>query len=423
MIEGWKTYKLSDSFEIIGGGTPKTTIDEYWSGNIPWLSVVDFNNDHRTVFHTEKSITELGLKMSSTKLLKKGQLIISARGTVGQLAQLGKDMTFNQSCYGLSGKNGILINDFGYYLLKHSVSNIQSNAHGSVFDTITRNTFDNIEVAIPPLPKQRAIASILSALDDKIELNLQMNKTLEEMAMTLYKHWFVDFGPFKDGKFIDSELGLIPEGWEVKRLDEVAEVGSSKRIFLKEYIENGIPFYRGKEVIQLSKGANISTELFISNERYSEIKEKFGVPLKNDILISSVGTIGVSWLVEHDDPFYFKDGNLTWIKNYSEEVNGNFISQWLKSNETQEQIKSETIGSTQQALTISALRTLKLTLPPVQSEIIKETSKKLAQWNELFVANKREIETLTTLRDTLLPKLISGAVRVKDVEQQLAQAI
>ena len=188
MPENWKTYKLSEAFEIIGGGTPKTKIEEYWNGDIPWLSVVDFNNDNRTVNSTEKSISELGLKKSSTKILSRGQLIISARGTVGQIAQLGRDMAFNQSCYGLSGKENILINNYGFYLLKSSITNIQSNSHGSVFDTITRNTFENIEVSIPCIQEQKSIASILSALDDKIELNLQMNKTLEEMAMALYKH-------------------------------------------------------------------------------------------------------------------------------------------------------------------------------------------------------------------------------------------
>ncbi|WP_035899378.1 restriction endonuclease subunit S [Leeuwenhoekiella sp. MAR_2009_132] len=422
MPENWKTYKLSEAFEIIGGGTPKTKIKEYWNGNIPWLSVVDFNDDQRTVFSTEKSITELGLKKSSTKILSEGQLIISARGTVGQIAQLGRDMAFNQSCYGLSGKENILLNDFGYYLIKSSITNIQANSHGSVFDTITRNTFDNIEVGIPPLPEQKSIASILSALDDKIELNLQMNKTLEQMAMVLYKHWFVDFGPFQDGEFVYSELGEIPKGWEVKKLGDVAEVGSSKRIFRNEYVENGIPFFRGKEVIQLSQGKSISTELFIKADKYHLIKEKFGVPKKDDILISSVGTIGVSWLVENNNPFYFKDGNLTWIKNYKPEVNGHFISQWLKSPSTQDQIKGETIGSTQQALTISALRTLKIALPKDES-YVEDISKKLKLWNTALVANKKEIELLTQLRDTLLPKVISGEVRVKDAEQIVTEVL
>lgn len=106
---------------VIGGGTPKTKIPEYWGGEIPWLSVVDFGNDQKKVHQTEKTITEQGLKNSSTKILKKGQIIISARGTVGELAVVGKDMAFNQSCYGLDAIESICINDFLYYLMKHKV--------------------------------------------------------------------------------------------------------------------------------------------------------------------------------------------------------------------------------------------------------------------------------------------------------------
>ena len=146
----WEIYRLSDIVDIIGGGTPKTRVQEYWNGDIPWLSVVDFNGDSRWVHDTEKTITQRGLEESSTKLLKKGQLIISARGTVGEIAQLGKDMAFNQSCYGLNGKE-MLINDFLYCLLKYNIVELKTKTHGSVFDTITRKTFEQINVALPPV--------------------------------------------------------------------------------------------------------------------------------------------------------------------------------------------------------------------------------------------------------------------------------
>ena len=136
----WKTYKLSEIAQMIGGGTPKTTVEEYWNGNIPWLSVVDFSKSGKTVYRTEKTITEKGLKESSTKILNKGQLIISARGTVGELAMLGRDMAFNQSCYGLTATKETT-NEFLYYLVKDSVGKIKQNTHGAVFDTITKQTF------------------------------------------------------------------------------------------------------------------------------------------------------------------------------------------------------------------------------------------------------------------------------------------
>lgn len=171
-------YKLSEIMDIIGGGTPKTTQEEYWNGNIPWLSVKDFNNDLRYVYKTEKTITELGLLNSSTKMLQRNDVIISARGTVGEIASIPFPMAFNQSCYGLRAKQSIIDSDFLYYLLKYSVNTLKKNTHGSVFDTITRDTFESIEVDIPSFDSQKRIASMLSDIDRKIELNTQINNNL-----------------------------------------------------------------------------------------------------------------------------------------------------------------------------------------------------------------------------------------------------
>lgn len=171
-------YKLSQVMDLIGGGTPKTSNPDYWNGNIPWLSVKDFGNDSRYVYTTEKHITELGLKNSSTKLLQCGDIIISARGTVGEIATIPFPMAFNQSCYGLRAKKDIINEDFLYYLIKHNVRILKKNTHGSVFDTITRDTFDGIEVDIPSLNIQKKIASILSKIDEKIELNSKINNNL-----------------------------------------------------------------------------------------------------------------------------------------------------------------------------------------------------------------------------------------------------
>lgn len=132
------------------------------------------------------------LNSSSTKLLNKDDIIISARGTVGAIAVLDKPMTFNQSCYGVRGIKGKSITDFIYYLLKETIAELQQISHGGVFDTITRDTFKEISVSLPPLPEQKAIASILSSLDDKIDLLHRQNKTLEAMAETLFRQWFVE---------------------------------------------------------------------------------------------------------------------------------------------------------------------------------------------------------------------------------------
>ena len=176
-------YKLSEIMDIIGGGTPKTSKPEYWNGDIPWLSVKDFNNDYRYVYETEKTITQAGLDNSSTKLLKRNDSIISARGTVGEMAMIPYPMAFNQSCYGLRAKEGLVDEEYLYYLIKHNVVVLKKNTHGSVFDTITRDTFDDIEVELPSLVEQKIVASILRDLDDKIEVNNKINKNLEQQEL------------------------------------------------------------------------------------------------------------------------------------------------------------------------------------------------------------------------------------------------
>lgn len=195
-------YKLSELIDIIVGGTPKTSKLDYWNGNIPWLSVKDFNNDFRYVYTTEKRITKEGLENSSTKLLNKGDVIISARGTVGEVASIPYPMAFNQSCYGLRPRAGLIISDYLYYLIKYNVSFLKKKAHGSVFDTITRETFENIEVDIPELDEQERISSVLSDFDAMIELKIEINKNLY-VVVVLFR--------VMQGHIINVYIILIPQ--------------------------------------------------------------------------------------------------------------------------------------------------------------------------------------------------------------------
>lgn len=149
-MEQWKAYNYTDLATIIGGGTPSTKIKDYWNGNIPWLSVKDFGNDFKYVFKTDKSITDNGLKNSSTNLLQKEDIIISARGTVGEISMIPFTMSFNQSCFGIRAKS-IVDPHFLYYLTKAKIKELKANSHGSVFDTINRATFEKIICLAPDL--------------------------------------------------------------------------------------------------------------------------------------------------------------------------------------------------------------------------------------------------------------------------------
>ena len=165
--QGYPLKRLSNLIEIIGGGTPDTKKPEYWNGCIPWLSVADFNTGKRFVSSSEKTISELGLQNSSTKYLQVGDLIISARGTVGVVAQLAIPMTFNQSCYGLRGLAEV-DNGYLYYALKREVAQFKDNAYGSTFGSITTKTFDSIKIAVPPLDDQQSIVSEIEQIETTI---------------------------------------------------------------------------------------------------------------------------------------------------------------------------------------------------------------------------------------------------------------
>ena len=225
--------KISEFCEIYLGGTPRTSEGEFWGGKIKWATAKDVANlQGNYLTETERRITERGVNSSNAKVFPEGTIVITARGTVGKLAILGEPMSFNQTCYGL-----IPIPEidklYVFYALKNGISKIDELSYGTVFQTITIRTFDELEICLPPLKQQRNVSKILSDLDSKIELNQQMNKTLESIAQAIFKHWFIDFEfpdengqPYKSsgGVMVESELGEIPKGWEVKKLTKIAHV-------------------------------------------------------------------------------------------------------------------------------------------------------------------------------------------------------
>ena len=177
--------------------------------------------------------------------------------------------------------------------------------------------------------------------------------------------------------------------WGKVKVGDCCEVTSSKRIFFSEYVDSGVPFYRSKEIIESSNGQAISEPLFISQEKYDEIKNHFGVPQPGDMLLTSVGTIGVPYIVREKDYFYFKDGNLTWFRNFSDALDSKYLYFWVKSSEGQSVLNNTTIGSSQKALTIASLKGLEIPCPPapVQQRIVEI----LAGYDALIENNQKQI--------------------------------
>ena len=188
--------------------------------------------------------------------------------------------------------------------------------------------------------------------------------------------------------------------WAKGKIGDHCEITSSKRIFLSEYVEAGVPFYRSKEIIESSQGQDISEPLYISQTKYNDIKKKFGVPVSGDMLLTSVGTIGIPYVVKPEDYFYFKDGNLTWFKDIDKKrVLPEYLMCWLTSNFGKQKLDEITIGSTQAALTISGLKTISIELPTIEYQ--RRIASILTSLDDKIDLLRRENATLEAMAETL----------------------
>lgn len=438
MESDFQVRSLAEVAEIISGGTPKTSVPEYWNGTIPWLSVTDFNTGYRWVCRAEKSITELGLHNSATRILSKGDIILSARGTVGAIAQVASDMAFNQSCYGIRGQKGLADTDYLYYAISNSIEALLRLSYGAVFNTITRQTFNVLKVPIPPLKTQKSIAVILGSLDDKIELNRQINEKLEGIAQALFKSWFVYFDPVRakaEGRdtglpehisslfptsFVDSELGQIPEGWSVKRIGDLD-------LYVSDYVANG-SFASLKENVRLYDDRKeyalfirntdlkldfSSTRKYVDRHSYEFLKKSmlFG----GEVIISNVGDVGSVFLC----PFYKEPmtlgNNVIMLKSTANKEENAYYYRYFLSDAGQAAIASITGGSVQMKFNKTDFRNLPTIYPP--KEVMKVAASILSGVEKKIWAVKSCSETVRTLRDSLLPKLISGELPIPDAER------
>ena len=179
--------------------------------------------------------------------------------------------------------------------------------------------------------------------------------------------------------------------WQKVNLGDCCEITSSKRIFFSEYVESGIPFYRSKEIIEKGNGEEISHPLYISKEKYDEIKGKYGVPQKGDLLLTAVGSLGIPFVVKDDLPFYFKDGNLVWLKHF-QDIDPIFLYYWIKSENGYNALYNIAIGSAQKALTIAAIKGYEIPLPPLQTQ--HRIANILSRYDSLIENYQKQIKLL-----------------------------
>ena len=406
MPNNWKTYKLLEVSELITKGTtPSTYGYKFIDEGINYIKSDSTNYDGNLDSSVFVSISEEAHAKLKRSQLQEYDILFSIAGAyLGKSGMVKKEhipANTNQANAIIRVHREKVLPKFINLLLRNPrlVHYINASSGQSAQPNLNLTDLGNLELEIPTLKEQKAIANILSAIEDKIENNLAINKTLEDMAMALYKHWFVDFGPFQDGEFIDSELGLIPKGWEVKRLDEISSMsagGDKPKNFSKERAD-------GLEIPIYSNG--------ISNEGLYGFTDNARI-FEESVTVSARGTIGYVCLRMQP---YLPIVRLISLVPKKEYVSSKFLFLCLQN----ENIQGN--GTTQQQLTVPDFKETKIITPNI--DIIKDFNGIMDIAYNNIVSNKEENQSLTKLRDTLLSKLISGEVRLKEFREKVEQVL
>lgn len=381
----WIECKISDIGTVVGGATPSTKKPEnYENGTIAWITPKDLSTfTGRYIQRGERNITEIGLKSCSTQLLSKDTVLFSSRAPIGYVAIAANELCTNQ------GFKSVVPNEntdplFLYYLLKYNKDKIEGMGSGTTFKEVSGNTMKNIVVSVPTDKKvQEKISSMLGSIDDKIEENERINNNLEQQAQAIFKSWFIDFEPFSNRK---------PSDWSVSTLGNVSLMGAG-----------------GDKPQNVSP---IKTDLYeypiysngLSNEGLYGFTDKPKIS-EESVTVSARGTIGFVCL-RHIP--YVPIVRLVTLIPKTEIVSAKYLYLWLK------QLHITGTGTTQQQLTVPDFQKTEILVP--SQKIVTLFTATVEPIFEKIWANQNENEKLSSLRDTLLPKLMSGELDVSDIE-------
>lgn len=377
MKNNWKKCKIGDIGTVVGGSTPSTKDEaNYNEGNISWITPKDLSNfNERYIFNGSRNITDKGLKNCSAQLMPKNSVLFTSRAPIGYVAIAGKELCTNQ------GFKSVIPNKdtdymFLYYLLKFNKEYIESMGSGTTFKEVSGTTMKNIEVSVPPLTTQRQIAKILSSLDDKIELNNRINKNLEEQAMAIYKNYFSPESSIS-GKMValDQYCNIF-----TGKKNANASVTNGKYKFFTcapESLQINSYIYDGNAIIVSGNGAYTGRTRFYSG-KFDLYQRTYACTLIDDI-----------------NPDYI------------------FPLYWFVKLELSKKIMGGTRGSAIPYIVLNDLAKFEFIFNEKMFASYIPIFKNLT---EIIQANEFENEVLVSLRDTLLPKLMSGEIDVNNIK-------
>ena len=412
----WKHYKMDELIEEISMGPFGSDVKKefYVDNGVPIL-----NGSNLQGFKLQEDSFGYLTKEKADSLKKcnahRGDIIVTHRGTLGQIVYVPVNSKYDryvisQSQFRFRCKADLVDVQYlvYYFHTREGQYKILANASQVGVPALARatSTFRLIDIKLPSLKDQRRIASILSSLDRKIELNNKINADLEEMAQAIFKNWFVDFEPFKDGKFVDSELGMIPEGWKVGRLDEIADVvgGSTPSKAKPEYYtQKGIAWLTPKDLSNHPAVYTSRGEIDITEEGYNSTSTKL-MP-KGTILFTSRAPIGYVSIAQND--ICTNQGFKSLVPKKAGTC---FLYCFLKY--VTPEIENKSTGSTFKEASGSLMKSLQVIMP--EQKVFEDFETIVSPLFARIESLEKENSRLSLLRDTLLPRLMSGELEVPE---------
>ena len=417
--KNWRMVKIKEIGKVITGKTPSTFDSSNFGGPYPFITIPDLKNQ-RYIEKTERTLSEKGTRVMKNLKLPPKAVMVSCLATVGEIGITVKESFTNQQINSVICNEDKVVPEFLYYYFKYAKLRLLKYS-GSVYTNISKSKFEDFEIEIPQdINEQRRIAEILSAFDEKIELNNKINQILEEMAQAIFKHWFVDFkfpGHEKAKsrserssttgiKFVNSELGKIPEGWRVGCLGDG---------ICCEIIKPGIKKFEGEKIylatadVVKNEIVNLKTRVTYNNRPIRANME----PVLNSIWFAKmVNTYKVLFFFEGNKEDLEKYILSTGFMGIRALENLQYYLYCFINSERFHQIKDTLVqGAVQEAITNTNVKGIKILLPP--TDLINEFNKKIEPLIMEIFKNKVENQKLSALRDLLLPKLMSGEMKVK----------
>jgi type I restriction enzyme, S subunit len=428
--KGWNWTLLSSVARLESGHTPSRRHPEYWGGSIPWIGIRDATGNHgRVICETNEFTNDLGIENSSARVLPKDTVCLSRTASVGYVVVMGRPMSTSQDFV-----NWICSEELNPHFLKYVLlaerEALLMFAVGSVHQTIYFPEAKAFHICMPDRRTQDSIVEVLGTLDDKIELNRRMNETLEATARAVFKDWFVDFGPTRakiEGRapylaediwlrFPDAlDDGDKPMGWIASTIGQEVEVvgGSTPSTKDAEYWGGDIAWATPKDLSSLSTPVLLSTERQITEAGLSQIGS--GLLPVGTVLLSSRAPIGYMAIAQL--PVAVNQGFIAMI--CKKRLSNVFVWLWTQAN--LEKVHQNANGSTFQEISKANFRPIGVNIPT--SDLLRDFDEAVTPLFERIVGNEKENRTLAATRDFLLPKLLSGEVRVKDAERFVREAI